>query len=49
MLFLNESPNAPLKIIDFGTACNCEEKDVLTELAGTPIYQSPEMLEGSYG
>ncbi len=49
ILFLNNEPNAPLKIVDFGTACKFPAPgEKLTENHGTIGFQAPEMLEGSY-
>jgi len=49
-LFLNDSPEAPLKIIDFGLAkkFKTEGTNSLQTRAGTPYYVAPEVMEGKY-
>jgi len=41
VLYLNESPDSPLKLIDFGTSCPCLPNQKLTDVTGTVYYQSP--------
>ena len=38
-----------VKAIDFGSAVFCREGEMLTEMAGSPTYMAPEVLEESYG
>ena len=42
------SPDESLKLIDFGFARVCEEKDVLQLPCGTLHYASPDVLRRSY-
>ena len=37
-----------VKLIDFGFANFCQKKTGLTEVMGTPLYMSPEVLRGKY-
>jgi calcium-dependent protein kinase len=47
-LYLNESEDSPIKVIDFGLSKVSEAEVVMTTRAGTPYYISPEVLEGKY-
>jgi len=53
---LNNSPDSPIKVIDFGLSCLFVEKNTdgterqvdLTLRAGSSYYMSPEVLKGHY-
>ena len=47
-LYLTSSDTSEIKVIDFGLAASITEEQVLSEVAGTPYYIAPEMLEGNY-
>lgn len=47
-LLQNTSPDAALKIIDFGLACNFEPGKPMTTKAGTAYYVAPEVLKSDY-
>lgn len=47
-LYENDSPNAEIKIIDFGMS-NRLDRSELHSMVGTPYYLAPEMLSGNYG
>ena len=51
-IFLDESEDSPLKVIDFGcSAIFADEKGrkrIMHSLLGTPYYIAPEVLEGEY-
>lgn len=47
-LFLNDSEDSDIKIIDFGLSSHITEVDVLHDVIGTPYYIAPEMLSGNY-
>lgn len=40
---------AVVKAIDFGSATFCRAGDTLTEMAGSPSYMAPEVLDEHYG
>ena len=42
------TPNDSLRLIDFGLAKICDGKHGLEEIAGTPYYMAPEVIESSY-
>lgn len=42
-MFLNSSPDAPLKAIDFGISVFCAPGQYVDVRAGTPIYIAPEV------
>lgn len=53
ILFVDDRPDSPLKIIDFGVSCMFEPGDVLSKLYGTvrtrqPYYIAPEVLGNQY-
>jgi len=43
-LLLNQSDNSPLKLADFGFACQLARAEKLTRAVGTPCYAAPEVL-----
>lgn len=47
-LFVDNSPESEIKLIDFGLAQNFTEDEVMHSLNGTPYYIAPEVLTGSY-
>jgi len=48
-LFANDSPDAPIKIIDFGYAVRHSPKDKpLKDDVGTPLYMAPEVFAKKY-
>lgn len=48
-LFLNDKPDSPLKIIDFGMSKMVSKPwKFLTTFRGTPYYVAPEVLQGKY-
>jgi len=47
-LFANKSPDAPLKVIDFGLATIFDKNPQAKTKAGTPYYVSPQVLKGCY-
>ena len=48
LLCLDESPNSPIKVIDFGMSKICDPNDIMFERVGTAYYIAPEVLEGMY-
>ena len=48
LLCLNQSPNSPIKVIDFGMSKICDPNDIMFERVGTAYYIPPEVLEGMY-
>ena len=48
LLCLDQSPNSPIKVIDFGMSKICDPNDIMFERVGTAYYISPEVLEGMY-
>lgn len=48
-LLSDRSPNAHLKIIDFGLASSFEPNVFMKTKAGTAYYVAPEVLQGKYG
>ncbi len=49
LLLLNESPNSPIKVIDFGMSKIFKEStETMSDYVGTAFYISPEVLEGKY-
>ena len=48
LLFENDSSNAKLKLIDFGTSRFLKEKKTLKKAIGTCYYIAPEVLSSSY-
>jgi len=47
-LFLNEAPDSPLKIIDFGMSKYVKKRKYFESLCGTPYYVAPEVIQGHY-
>jgi len=47
-LCLNESPESPIKVIDFGFSQHFKPTEKLHKGVGSPYYVAPEVLEGSY-
>lgn len=47
-LFLTNSPDSQLKIIDFGMSKFCKRHQYLKLLCGTPYYVAPEVLREQY-
>lgn len=49
LLFLNKSPDSPLKVIDFGLSkIFTESNHRMSTKVGTAYYVSPEVLQGNY-
>ena len=48
ILYENNSPDAEIKIIDFGLSRKFSKDDKLHSVLGTPYYVAPEVLKGSY-
>ncbi|XP_019393823.1 PREDICTED: calcium/calmodulin-dependent protein kinase type IV-like isoform X1 [Crocodylus porosus] len=46
LLYADLSPNAPLKIGDFGLSKIVDEQDAMKTVCGTPGYCAPEILHG---
>merc|ERR1711963_228197 len=44
-----QDPRSPLKLIDFGYACQVDPSAKLTRVVGSSSYAAPELLRGSYG
>jgi calcium-dependent protein kinase len=47
-LLHDKKPDAALKIIDFGLACQLEPGKLMSTKAGTAYYVAPEVLKGEY-
>ncbi|PSC69548.1 calcium-dependent kinase 17 [Micractinium conductrix] len=47
-MFLDKSPDSPLKAIDFGISVFCRPGQYVDVRAGTPIYIAPEVLRMNY-
>jgi len=47
-VFVDESADAQLKLIDFGLSRSCLKGDVMTAMAGSSFYVAPEVLRGHY-
>jgi calcium-dependent protein kinase len=49
-LFLHNQPveKGLLKLINFAMCCPCEDGQTLSDMAGTPYYVSPQVLQGRY-
>jgi len=49
-LYADKSPNAEVKIIDFGLSCKFAENSLsMHSIVGTPYYVAPEVLRKNYG
>ena len=48
ILFENNSPDAEIKIIDFGLSRKYSKDGKLHSVLGTPYYVAPEVLKGNY-
>ncbi|KAH0461610.1 hypothetical protein IEQ34_009185 [Dendrobium chrysotoxum] len=48
-LFLNQSEDSPLKVIDFGLSVFFEPGERFSEIVGSPFYMAPELLKRNYG
>ncbi|CAI5485469.1 unnamed protein product [Closterium sp. Naga37s-1] len=48
ILLCSPSENVPIKLIDFGVATVLEEGAMCREMAGTPEYMAPEVLDECY-
>ena len=48
ILYENNSPDAEIKIIDFGLSRKYSKDGKLHSVLGTPLYVAPEVLKGSY-
>ncbi|KAF4752268.1 hypothetical protein FOZ63_014258, partial [Perkinsus olseni] len=47
-MFLDKSPNSPLKLIDFGFSQRFTSGVPLTRVCGTCFYVAPEVLKGTH-
>lgn len=48
ILLSDKSPDAELKLVDFGLSKKFSKNEILQTMVGTPLYVSPEVLTGSY-
>ncbi|XP_058515917.1 LOW QUALITY PROTEIN: probable myosin light chain kinase DDB_G0275057, partial [Ochotona princeps] len=48
-MYKGQSPDAVVKLIDFGMSSRLPESGYLTDLCGSPHYISPELIERHYG
>ncbi|PKA64033.1 Calcium-dependent protein kinase 1 [Apostasia shenzhenica] len=48
-LFVNQSEESPLKMIDFGLSIYFKPGDIFTDVVGSPYYVAPEVLGKHYG
>ncbi|KAL4489468.1 hypothetical protein ABPG72_002764 [Tetrahymena utriculariae] len=48
VLFSTKYPDSEIKLIDFGLSTKFENNSNLSTMVGTPIYVSPNVLEGNY-
>ena len=48
ILYESNSPDAEIKIIDFGLSRKYSKDDKLHSVLGTPLYVAPEVLKGNY-
>ena len=48
LMYESKVPDAPLKIIDFGTAKEFKPETEMHKILGTPYYIAPEVLYGDY-
>ena len=47
-LYLSQSPESDIKIIDFGLSVVSNEEEALHDIQGSPFYIAPEILAGNY-
>ena len=47
-LFMDNSPDAELVLIDFGLSQHFDREEILHAPVGSPYYVAPEVLQGSY-
>ncbi|CAG9324084.1 CDPK1_39 [Blepharisma stoltei] len=48
LLFENDSQDAPIKVIDFGTSLKFSPNTKLSNFTGTAYYVAPEVIKGKY-
>lgn len=48
LLFEDSSPDAEIKLIDYGLSKRLEKENLLSTKVGTPFYVAPEILSGQY-
>lgn len=48
VLFLSKHADSEIKIVDFGLSVKCDEGKGLSNVVGTPLYVSPDVLRGRY-
>lgn len=47
-VFETREPDSTMKLIDFGCARHCTESTIIKDIAGSPYYVAPEVLESEY-
>lgn len=47
-LFMDDSEDSPIKVIDFGMSKFIERRKYHRQLCGTPYYIAPEVIDGKY-
>lgn len=48
ILFLDKHQDSEIKIVDFGLSVKCDGNRDLSTVVGTPLYVSPNVLQGRY-